>query len=86
MPMRQKPLPYPKDGKVSLPDAGRPVTDVQLVRATRDAMRGFAASVPSEPAAAFSILETAGGVCSPAPSGTLQVPSRTPETARQKIR
>ena len=55
------------------------MSDAQLVAATRIAMRGFAARVPSQrpqPAAALSILETAGGVCSPAPSGTLQVQRR----------
>ena len=69
-------------GRVSAPRTGRPVTDAQLVAATRVAMRGFVASVPSQQprsAAAFSILETAGGVCSPAPSGTLQVQWRMRE-------
>lgn len=55
---------------------GRPVSDAQLVRATTQALSAGDALWRQSGAAAagsLTLVETAGGVCSPSPSGALQV-------------
>jgi dethiobiotin synthetase/adenosylmethionine--8-amino-7-oxononanoate aminotransferase len=51
---------------------GRVIPDAQLVSDTRQQLQQFAARLPPG-AGALSIVETAGGVASPGPSGSLQV-------------
>ena len=53
-------------------EEGRPVSDEEIVRATRNYLREFAESAREGNARSFAVIETAGGVASPGPSGTLQ--------------
>lgn len=51
---------------------GRHVSDEQLLQGVRAAL-GAHGGTAMQGASRIAIVETAGGVCSPAPSGTLQV-------------
>lgn len=53
---------------------GRPVQDAELVAAIADEIRRFSPRLDGH-MANLVLVETAGGPCSPAPSGTLQVMS-----------
>jgi hypothetical protein len=50
----------------------RIIPDDTIITATRQELQRFVQGVPAA-AAAFVVVETAGGVASPGPSGTLQV-------------
>ena len=52
--------------------AGHSITDAQIQAATLEELSSFSEGI-AHGARALAILETAGGVASPAPSGRLQV-------------
>lgn len=57
---------------VSAGKEGRPVMDEEIVRTTRAALGEFSQSMERAKKRALALVETAGGVASPAPSGRLQ--------------
>jgi len=57
---------------VSVALEGRPVTDDEIVRATAKCLRDFATKTSGSLYRPLALVETAGGVASPGPSGTLQ--------------
>lgn len=57
---------------------GRPVTDEELRAAVATQLQAFAARHADSVTSALALVETAGGVCSPAPSGRLAADSFRP--------
>ena len=57
---------------LTVAEEGRGVSDEEIVRATRKYVREFAESAREGASRALALIETAGGVASPGPSGTLQ--------------